>query len=95
MNNIIILLSSSTSAARLKNSIINAGFEASVIGTPTLLSRGGCNYSVLTTASALKYAEETLARLEIKYRGIYLDTGIHGSSRYRELSPGGRKNDIS
>ncbi len=95
MNNIIILLSSSTSAARLKNSIMNAGFEASVIGTPTALSRGGCNYSVLTTASALKYAEETLARLELKYRGIYLDTGLIGSSRYRQISPGGKYNDIS
>ena len=95
MNNIIILLSSSTSAARLKNSIMNAGFEASVIGTPTALAHGGCNYSVLTTASALKSAEETLARLGIKYRGIYLDTGLHGSSRYRKIPPGGKNYDIS
>ncbi len=83
MNNIIILLSSSTSAARLKYKLEEGGYKSTIIATPTSLASGGCSYSVLTSSTALSCAEKSIAVLGLSSRGIYLDTGKRSSERYR------------
>ena len=96
MGNIIILLSSSTSAVRLKESLERKGFTARVIQTPSALASGGCNYSVRTKGTALALAEQIVKETGFKSRGIYLDTETEGEFRYRKLPPeGSGKNDIS
>ena len=87
MGSIIILLSSSTSAVRLKEILQNKGYNAKVIQTPSMLSKGGCNYSVKTAGRALYEAEQTIKTIGLKSRGIYLDTEGEGVARYRKLSP--------
>ncbi len=90
MGNIIILLSSSTSAVRLKESLEREGFSSRVIQTPSALAMGGCNYSVRTNAGALELAEKLVKQEGYTSRGIYLDTGGEGVFRYRRLPPEGR-----
>ena len=90
MGSIIILLSSSTSAVRLKDSLERKGFSSRVIQTPSALSGGGCNYSVRTQSTALAQAEQIVKTAGFKSRGIYLDTGTEGEQRYRKLPPEGR-----
>ncbi len=90
MDNIIILLSSSTSAVRLKEGLERKGFSARVIQTPSSLTAGGCNYSVRTRGEALATAEEIVSKLGFRSRGIYLDTEAEGEMRYRRLPPEGK-----
>ena len=90
MGNIIILLSSSTSAVRLKESLERGGYSARVIQTPSKLASGGCNYSVRTSGNALALAEQTIKNIGLKSRGIYLDTESEDNMRYRRLPPEGR-----
>ncbi|MBQ3053317.1 MAG: DUF3343 domain-containing protein [Clostridia bacterium] len=87
MEGIIILLSSSTSAVRLKDALAKKGFNAKVIQTPSRLAKEGCNYSVKTVSFALAEAEKIIKLLGMKSRGIYLDTGIE-KMRYRPISSG-------
>lgn len=96
MGNIIILLSSSTAAVRLKEELERNGFSARVIQTPSALAVGGCNYSVRTKGTALALAEQLVKNRGFRSRGIYLDTGAEGELRYRRLPPErSEKNDIS
>ncbi len=90
MDNIIILLSSSTSAVRLKERLEREGFSSRVIQTPSVLATGGCNYSVRTKGTALALAEKLIKQAGYRSRGIYLDSGGEGEFRYRRLPPEGR-----
>jgi len=95
MGNIIILLSSSTSAVRLKDDLERNGYSARVIQTPSALATGGCNYSVRTKGTALALAEQTVKNRGLRSGGIYLDTETEGEFRYRKLPPErSEKNDI-
>ena len=85
MDSIIILLSSSTSAVRMKNALIGKGYAAKVISTPSKLSSGGCGYSVKAEVGAAAEAERIINSTEMKSRGIYLENTADGQSRYRKL----------
>ena len=90
MDSIIILLSSSTSAVRLRDSLEHKGFSSRVIQTPSDLAGGGCNYSVKTGVAALGLAEQIVKNTGFRSRGIYLDTHGEGENRYRKLPLEGR-----
>lgn len=90
MGDIIILLSSSTSAVRLKESLERSGYSSRVIQTPSALAADGCNYSVRTKGTALARAEQLIKESGYRSRGIYLDSGGEGVLRYRKLPPEGR-----
>ena len=88
MDDIIILLSSSTNAVRMKEALGRKGYAAKVIQTPSKLSGGGCNYSVRTSPGALPEAENIIKSVNMRSRGIYLDTLSEGEHRYRKLPLG-------
>ncbi len=68
---LLITFSSATTATRVKKELVSAKFYAQVIQTPKHLSSGGCTYSVLTSAPALKVAEKTASKLGVKIKNVF------------------------
>ncbi|MBQ2942883.1 MAG: DUF3343 domain-containing protein [Clostridia bacterium] len=71
----LVVLSSSTSARRLKKLLSQKGIAAEIVQTPRYLSDGGCSYSLKVGNAYLKEVTSLTARLHISVNKIYREEG--------------------
>ncbi len=85
MFQVIVLLSSATTALRLKKSLADKGFSASVIQTPKHLAIGGCGYSLRTSYQSLNLVFQEARRMDVRIKGVYQETETKKGYEYTKL----------
>lgn len=78
-------VASSTSANRLKRSLMEFGITASVIQTPHSLTKEGCGYSLRFDEVSKMIVEKTALELGIKIRAFYTETTTDEKRIYEKL----------
>ena len=65
-------VASSTSANRIKRSLMASGINTIVVQTPAPLTKEGCGYSIRLRCRDVTAAAELLRRRQVPYRKVYL-----------------------
>ncbi|MCI9625775.1 MAG: DUF3343 domain-containing protein [Clostridia bacterium] len=86
MFQVIVLLSSATTALRLKKSLADKGFSSYVIQTPKHLAIGGCGYSLRTSYNCLNFLYQEARRMDVRIKGVYQETETEKGYEYTRLS---------
>lgn len=85
MFQVIVLLSSATTAFRLKKSLADKGFASSVLQTPKHLAVGGCGYSLRTSYHSLNLVYREAKRMNVTVKGVYREIENAGGYEYIPL----------
>ena len=67
----LAVLSSATTAGRIKRYLEKEGFTARIIQTPKALSKGGCGYSIVVPEEGKEGIVQAASKLSVRIRGFY------------------------
>lgn len=81
----IATVASSTSANRIKRSLLTIGIFSSVIQTPHILTKEGCGYSLRFDNDKKDIVKKTADELGINIRAFYFEKNIDGKKSYSKL----------
>ena len=70
----LVVLSSSTSAERLRKMLSSEKIRSELIQTPKAYSKGGCSYSLRFNEENLEAVKSLVRKLRISIRGYYPET---------------------
>lgn len=80
----LVLLSSSTSAQRLKKFLATEHISASMVQTPKALSSGGCGYSLRLNGNHYEAVLRAAEKLHLRIKAIYDEVGEPSARQYRK-----------
>ena len=75
-------VASSTSANRIKRSLMASGINTVVVQTPAPLTKEGCGYSIRFDDSLKPTVEQTALELGINIRAFYSEKIVDGKRKY-------------
>ena len=78
----IVVVSSVTTAGRMKRYLETKGIRARVMQAPKEVSRGGCSYALWMRGEDRAQAYAAAERLKVKIRGCYREAQHGESGRY-------------
>lgn len=81
----IATVASSTSANRIKRSLLSSGVYVSIIQTPHILTKEGCGYSLRFDDNKKNIIKSTADELGINIRAFYTEKSIDGKRSYIKL----------
>lgn len=80
----LIVLSSATSAERLKKLLIAEKIPSEVVQTPKSISEGGCGYSLKVGDTYAEQAVKKAKEVHMGIKGIYIEEGGGKARTYRK-----------
>jgi len=81
----IVLLSSVTTAGRMKRVLESEGIQVRMIQAPKEISRGGCAHALWMKEEHRKAVSAAATRLHVNVRGYYREARPGEASRYVRL----------
>lgn len=82
----LAVLSSVTTASRMKRYLESRGIEARMVQTPKALAKGGCGYSLSIPDDMAEEVRAAARKMESRVRGFYREEGAGKDKRYIPLA---------
>ena len=70
----LVVLSSATSAERLKKMLASDKIHSEILQTPKAYSKGGCSYSLRFNDNHIKEVKDYVSKLRLSVKGFYNET---------------------